>query len=105
MQRYAGTLWLCLAAFILNGWAEAATTNVLVRNVSLIDAGGSSESRTVNILIRDGRLDLISKDPIPVDGVTQKYEAAKAVVLGKLILEEPASFLIVDGEPRETGCR
>jgi phosphate-selective porin OprO and OprP len=101
MQRYVGTLWLCLAALTLNGRAEASNTNILVRNVSLIDVGDSNQSRTVNIFIRNGRLELISEDPIPVDAATQRYEAANGVVIGRLVLGEPASFIIMDGDPRE----
>jgi phosphate-selective porin OprO/OprP len=101
IRRFATTLWLSLAALILDGSPEASAADILVRNVSLIDAGGPSQARTVNIFIRDGRLDLVSEDPIPVDAAIQQYEAANGVVLGRLVPGEPANFLILDGDPRE----
>jgi phosphate-selective porin OprO/OprP len=90
-----------LAALIFSGWTEASNTNILLRNVSLIDVGDCSQSRTVNIFIQKGHLDLVSEDPMPVDAATQNFEAANGAVLGSLGLGEPASFIILDGDPRE----
>lgn len=74
---------------------------VLVRNVMLINQEGIAEDVIVNILIRDKKLDVVTKDEIPADTVELALDAQQGILLGKLNLGHPPSFLILDGDPRD----
>ena len=74
---------------------------VLIRNVSLIDPNDEDSLVKVSLLVVDKRLDVISEDPIPASEAQQVFDARDGVVLGRLKLGEPASFMILDGDPRD----
>ena len=86
----------CLAAA-----AYAQNESILLRNVQLLDAEGDGGSRMVSILIKDGKLDLMSEDLIPLDEAAFAYDAAEGVLLGRLELGEPANFLVLTEDPSE----
>ena len=92
---------LCLAA--TPGLAAQVQTpeTVLIRHVRLIDRDGQAEDRVVNILIKNGKLDLITEDEIPIDEAELAVDGQNGILLGPLDLQHPASFLILDGDPRE----
>ena len=75
--------------------------SILLKNVSLIDPAGAGGPLTVNILIEDGKLELVTQDAVSSQKIDSSYDIAGGVVLGTLSLGEPASFLILDGDPRE----
>ncbi|TDG11371.1 hypothetical protein E2F43_18465 [Seongchinamella unica] len=75
--------------------------SILLRNVVLIDPARPAETLRVNILVKNDRLDLISEDLIPLNEAEIAYDGRDGVVLGQLNLGEPASFLLLDGDPRE----
>ena len=75
--------------------------SILLRNATLINQGGEQGKITVNILIKDSKLDIITEDLIPIEDAEVSYDAAGGVVLGELNLGEPASFLILRGDPRQ----
>ena len=59
-----------LLAFLLLTWNSALgqivdPQNVLIRNVQLIEGGQETEGVSVNILIKNNKLELVSKDQIP----------------------------------------
>jgi phosphate-selective porin OprO/OprP len=74
---------------------------VLVRNVTLINQEGQAEDVIVNILIRDNKLDVVTKDEIPADTAELALDAQQGILLGQLNLGQPPSFLILDGDPRD----
>lgn len=73
---------------------------VLLRNVLMTDQNSTAEATTVSILIKDGILDLITEDLVPIDQAAVVYDAAGGVVFGQLELGEPAGFMILAGDPR-----
>jgi phosphate-selective porin OprO/OprP len=75
--------------------------NVLIRNVQLIEGGAETEGIAVNILIKDNKLDLVSKDLIPVDEAAMAVDARNGFLLGKLTIGETPSFIILNQDPRE----
>ena len=83
--------------------ADAAAQNetVLLRNVQLISSEDGDATRVVSILIKDGQLDLMSEDLIPIEDADIAYDAAEGIVLGRLELGRPASFLILKEDPRD----
>ena len=81
--------------------ARDADETVLIRNVRLIDRDGDDEDAVVNILIKNGKLDVVTKDRLPASEATLVVDAQNGILLGKLALGEPPSFLIFDKDPRE----
>jgi phosphate-selective porin OprO/OprP len=81
--------------------AEAMPASLLIRNVKLIDQENRSEDTVVSILIRDGKLDVVTRDEIAADSAERALDAQQGVLIGKLELGEPANFMILAGDPRE----
>ena len=73
--------------------------NVVIRNVHIV--APEAEDVTVNLLIRDNKLEIISKDKIPTPAGFVALDAEGGYVVGTLRLEESPSFIILDGDPRE----
>ncbi len=92
---------LPLSATAQSRAAAATPETVLVRNVTLVDQKGEKEDTIVNILIRDSKLDVVTQEDIAVDTAKLALDAQKGVLLGKLVVGEPASFMILAGDPRE----
>lgn len=90
-----------LLTLVFTASAAAQNETILLRNVQLISNEGPDSTRIVSILIKDGQLDLMSEDLIPIDDADIAYDAAEGVVLGRLELGRPASFLILTEDPRE----
>jgi phosphate-selective porin OprO/OprP len=82
--------------------AQAADPEtVLIRNVRLIDRDGQAKDVVVTILIKNGKLDLVTPDEIAVEDVTLAVDARHGTLLGSLEPGKPPSFLILDKDPRE----
>jgi phosphate-selective porin OprO/OprP len=97
---------VCLAsAFLLfAGYAGAQVVdpqNVLIRNVHLIAAEAKAEELLVNILIRDNKLEVVSKDAIPVEEGASAIDGREGYVLGNLVVGETPSFIILNQNPRD----
>ena len=75
--------------------------SLLLRNVTLLDRQGQSESVVVHILIRGNKVDVVTQEEIAADLVDRAFDARKGVLLGKLEPGQPPNFLILDGDPRE----
>lgn len=75
--------------------------SILIRNATLINQEGGDDNVSVNILIKEGVLDIITQDLIPLEQAEVSYDAAGGVVLGNLKLGSAANFLILRGDPRE----
>ena len=85
----------------LEAQPSATPDDILLRNVILIDPTGQTQDRSVNILIRAGKLNLVTEDKVPGDEAAQVIDAANGFVLGKLVVGEPPNFMILSDDPRE----
>jgi phosphate-selective porin OprO/OprP len=74
---------------------------ILIRNATLAGQKDGQDKIAVNILIKNSELDILTQDTIPLDEADVSYDARGGVVLGELKLGEPASFLVLDGDPAE----
>jgi len=95
---------LILAGLILAGsvWAQVVDPhNVLIRNVYLLTEDVAADEILVNILIRDNQLDVISRDPIPVQEGASAVDGREGYVLGNLVVGETPSFIILNQNPRD----
>ena len=75
--------------------------SILIRNVHLVSPGNVSDGVLVSLLVQDGKLRLVTKEEIRATEATIAVDAEGGYVLGKLSVGEPASFLILDSDPRE----
>ena len=91
-----------VALFLPSGaYAEGPSSSILIRGVALIDPETDAEPLTVSLLIMDRRLSLVTQDQVPLAQADFAYDAQGGMILGKLELGEPASFMILDGDPRQ----
>jgi len=72
--------------------------NFVIENVYI--ASPDAEDIPVNLLIRDNKLELLSKDEIPVPEDFAVLDAGGAFLIGNLVLGESPSFAISDTDPR-----
>jgi phosphate-selective porin OprO/OprP len=75
--------------------------SVLIRNVRLSDPNAKAEHVVVSILVKQGKLKIVTQDEIPAGEADLALDAANGVLLGKLELGQPPSFLILDVDPRQ----
>jgi phosphate-selective porin OprO/OprP len=71
---------------------------LLVRNVRLL--AEDDKDPVVNVLIRNNKVDIVTKDKVPIDASTTIIDAQEGFLLGQLNLGEAPSFLILDQDPR-----
>ncbi|MBW1818949.1 MAG: hypothetical protein JRJ60_17560 [Deltaproteobacteria bacterium] len=105
MRRGTRVFFLAFSWMLMFSPGIAAQTvqpeSILIRNVRLIDRDGKAEDKTVNILIKDKKLEVVSRDKIPTAGVGLTVDAQNGILLGNLDMGSPPSFLILDQDPRD----
>jgi len=98
-------VWLLLFLFTmistLGAVQAAQPEKILIRNVWLIDRYGKTEDKTVNILIKGEKLNIVTTDEIQMKDGLIGYDAQNGVVMGVLNIGQPANFLILDQDPRK----
>jgi phosphate-selective porin OprO/OprP len=98
-------LVLALLAHVFIGFVQAQEADephdLLIRNATLMDPGGTSPDRMVSLLIRDGKLELITEDPIPGEGVGEVVNANAGFIMGNLEIGARPNFMILIADPRE----
>ena len=104
-QTLKNVLWLLLGTGVLCTSAVLAQNvdpqNVLIRNVQLIQGGEGTEGVSVNILIKDNKLEIITKDVVTVDDSMLAVDARNGFQLGQLKIGETPSLIILNQDPRE----
>ena len=73
--------------------------NVLIRNVHILQ--GDVEDVTVSMLIRDNKLEIVSKDEISTPDGVLALDANGGYVIGTLQMGEAPSFIILGEDPRD----
>ena len=91
---------LCLLFIALSTHAQSGPS-LLLRNAMIMDPAGETTSVNVSLLVTGGILELVTADDIDRPEGVRSYDAAKGFVLGALNLGEPASFMILNGDPRK----
>ncbi len=95
---------LLLTGVLLASAAFAQTVdpqNVLIRNVYLIESGDATKGVLVNLLIRDNKLEVVTKDEVPVEEAPLAVDARNGYFLGQLKIGETPSFIILNQDPRD----
>jgi phosphate-selective porin OprO/OprP len=93
-------LLLCGASFAAQKASTEEQQNLLVLNARLIDRDGDADDTTVHLLVRKGRLQLITRDDIPASEADRAFDAGAGFLMGQLTLGEPATFVVFSDDPR-----
>jgi phosphate-selective porin OprO/OprP len=97
-------LQLLLCATIFASLAHAQIVdpqNVLIRNVQLIEGGERTAGISVNIMIRDNKLEVVTKDEVPIEEAAMAVDARGGYLFGQLKIGETPSFIILNQDPRD----
>ena len=78
-----------------------AAHDILIRNATLIDPSGTTPDRMVSLLVRDGKLEIVTEDTIPGEEANEVVNANAGFIIGNLAIGEPPSFMILSLDPRE----
>ena len=95
-----GLLLLLCSWTALQAQTVAPPQDILLRNVTLTDPSGEAEDKVVNILLRQGKLELITGDKISRKEAGQVVDAAGGFIVGRLELGKQPSFIIFSEDPR-----
>ena len=97
-------LQLLLCAIIFTSVAHAQIVdpqNVLIRNVQLIEGGEKTAGISVNILIKDNKLEVVTKDEVRIEEAAMALDARGGYLFGQLKIGETPSFIILNQDPRD----
>jgi phosphate-selective porin OprO/OprP len=72
--------------------------NLVIENVYIL--ASEVEHAPTNLLIRDNKLELLSKDEIPIPNGFVALDANEGYLMGYLTLGESPSFIILNADPR-----
>ena len=101
-KRY---LWvISILISLLVGVANAQVVdpqNILIRNVHLLQGGEATDGVLVSVLIRDNKLEIVSKDALPDEVGISSVDARNGYLLGQLSVGETPSFIILNQNPTE----
>ncbi|MGB5358594.1 MAG: porin [Eudoraea sp.] len=94
------TMLMMLPFFGITQDAIIDLENILIRNVTVIDQERKSEDVVVSILIKQGKLNLVTKDQIALSKDDIAFDATGGFIFGELEVGKPAGFIILDQDPR-----
>ncbi len=93
---------LVLLLSILSAEArEVGKQDIIVRNGTIEGQAGYTGDVVVNIVIRDGKLDFLTKDKLHERDVGLVLDADGGFILGKLEIGQAANFVVMSSNPRE----
>jgi len=73
--------------------------NVLIKNVYIVSAESKEDDAPVNVLIRDNKLEIVTRDEVKLEDGTTIVDGESGFLLGKLKIGETPSFFILDEDP------
>ena len=96
---------LAFVALLFIGLVQAQEADeprdILIRNAALLDPGGTGADRMVSLLVRDGKLEIITEDTIPGEGIDEVVNANAGFIIGNLVIGAPPNFMVLTADPRE----
>jgi phosphate-selective porin OprO/OprP len=73
--------------------------SLLIRNVYIVNPASSAPAALVSLRIREGVIDVVSADAIADTDGEMALDAASGYLLGRLVPDAPAKFMILDEDP------
>ena len=109
MKMFSSTpklqLLFVVVALLVFGLAHAQETSeprdILIRNATLLDPGGTGPDRMVSLLVRDGKLEIITEDTITGEDLDEVINANAGFIIGNLEIGAPPNFMVLIADPRE----
>ena len=103
LTDYKKHLMILLVLFAAPAIAQekGPTVTLLIENVHLVSSEPGGDEPLLNLVIRDRKLDIVTKDAVPVEEFTLTFDAQGKYLVGQLSLGESPSFIIVDEDPRQ----
>ena len=95
---FVAIAWLC-AISGASAADDVRLDNVLIRNVRIIDPSDPSEAALASLRIRDGELELVTKDDIVADENESALDGGGGYLLGNLEVGAPPTFIVLDENP------
>jgi len=92
--------WLAIFTFAVNMLFPVAASELIIKDVTLIDREDPARDVMVSLIIQDGVLDLVTRDEVAGEDGAQVFDASGGYLLGELTIGSPPSFLILDANPR-----
>ena len=93
---------LLLSTFAVAPAANAAEPErIIVSNARLVGRDAPAKDTTVNVLIVDGQLAVVTKDQLVVGPGDTAVDSSGGFLFGQLALGSRPSFVILDQDPRE----
>jgi phosphate-selective porin OprO/OprP len=98
-------LRLIVVVLLVFGLAQAQEASeprdVLIRNATLLDPAGTGADRMVSLLVRNGKLELVTEDAISGEGVDEVVNANAGFIVGNLEIGAPPNFMVLIDDPRK----
>ena len=101
LLRSGGAIALLLMAMLAQAQQAEDPGDILIRNVTLLDPGGTAPDRMVSLLVRDGKLEIVTEDSLPGEGVEEVVDANAGFIIGNLDIGAPPNFMVLIADPRE----
>ncbi|MEE9368908.1 MAG: hypothetical protein V3V05_08585 [Pontiella sp.] len=76
-----------------------AVENIIIRNAVLVDRSDAEADKVVNLLIKQGKLSLVTVGSAPEMDEAQVVDARMGFILGRLDIGQLATFMILDQDP------
>jgi len=102
MVRFGGTGPIAAAlifALLVMPAQSAETQGLVIRNVHIINPGSNAAAELASLRIRDGVIDVVSKDQIDDADATRTLDASNGFLLGNLAVGASPKFMILDEDP------
>lgn len=80
--------------------AEPEVPSLLIRNVMILKPKESQEDVLVNLILRGGKLEIVTLDKVATDAVDMALDAQGGFLLGKLKPGTSPSFIVLSADPR-----
>ena len=91
-------LIILLGSVPISGAQDIDPLNLVLKNFYI--ATTDAEEVPISLVIRDNKLELLSKDEIPIPDDFVSFDANGGYLVGNLVLGESPSILILDSDPR-----
>jgi phosphate-selective porin OprO/OprP len=99
--QYVSVLLGFLFIDVAQAQKASESRDILIRNATLLDPGGTAPDRMVSLLVRDGKLEIVTEDTIPAGDVDEVINANAGFIMGNLEIGAPPNFLVLIADPRE----
>ncbi|MGB0937344.1 MAG: OprO/OprP family phosphate-selective porin [Colwellia sp.] len=74
---------------------------IVIYNVTFVDPENKGQNTTANLVIKNKRFDLVTQDDVEVVTTDIIFDAQNGYVLGSLVVDEIANFMILDTDPHQ----